>query len=112
MTSWTVPATVKSIHDGDTLTAVLDLGWHISLTSSIRLLGINAPELSTLAGKEALGYLETLVSVGDPITVISTRILGSTEKYGRVLAAVQTASGQDLSTAMLAAGHAVPYSPR
>jgi endonuclease YncB( thermonuclease family) len=109
MTTWTVPGTVTSIHDGDTLTAELDLGWHISLTSSIRLLGINAPELNTPAGKDALAYLRTLLAPGDPVTVVSARLLGATEKYGRVLAAVQTPSGQDVSTALLAAGHAQPY---
>lgn len=112
MTTWTVPGTVTGIHDGDTLTAKLDLGWHISLTTSIRLLGINAPELNTPEGKAALAYLRTLLAPGDPVTVVSARLLGTTEKYGRVLAAVQTAGGQDVSTALLTTGHAAPYSVR
>lgn len=51
MTTWTVPATVARVVDADTLALVLDLGWHITLTTNARVAGIDAPELSTDAGK-------------------------------------------------------------
>lgn len=109
MAKWTVPATLVRIIDGDTVVCDLDLGWNISLRSSVRLLGINAPEASDHpSGDEATAYLATLVAPGDPVTVVSTKLLGTTEKYGRVLASVESGTGVDLSTAMLAAGHATP----
>lgn len=109
MTDWEVPAQLVSIHDGDTITVVLDLGWRISYTSSIRLYGINAPELSTPDGVAARDYVRTLIAPGDQLTVVSHRLLGATEKYGRVLASVSIPGGRDLSTLMIDSGHAVPY---
>lgn len=112
MTEWSVPARLVKVIDGDTVVCDLDLGWHIHLTSGVRLLGINAPEMSTPQGPAARDFLASLVAPGDPVTVVSTKLLGGTEKYGRVLAAIRTASGQDVSTAMLAAGQAMPYPVR
>lgn len=108
---WQVPGTLVSIHDGDTITCVLDLGWRISFTSSIRLYGINAPELSTPEGVAARNYVQSLLSPGDHVTVVSHKLLGNTEKYGRVLASVTLPDGRDLSTLMLGDGHAVAYNP-
>lgn len=39
------------IIDGDTISVSLDLGWDISIDQSCRLLGVDAPEKSTPAGK-------------------------------------------------------------
>lgn len=99
------PAIITSIHDGDTLTVDLDLGFGVHLRDlSARFFGINAPELRTQAGKEALVYLQTLVKVGDPLTVTSH----GWDKYGgRFDATLVTAAGLDLSLAMLSSGHAV-----
>jgi endonuclease YncB( thermonuclease family) len=103
---WTVRATVTKIHDGDTLTADLDLGWKITLAGQpVRLARCNAPELATVDGRQALAYLQTLVRVGDLVTVVSTRL----DKYGRVLGEVTTETGIDLADAMIAAGHAKPW---
>lgn len=114
--SWTVPATVDHVHDGDTVVCTLDLGWRISLTQSVRIEGLASPELSTPEGKAARDYLRELLPSGSAITVVSKKLLGSTEKYGRVLAAVQFAPRPsqrpllgDVATAMIAAGHGVPW---
>jgi micrococcal nuclease len=40
-----------TVIDGDTISVVLDLGWDVSINQSCRLLGIDAPEKSTAAGK-------------------------------------------------------------
>lgn len=109
MTDWQVPATLVSIHDGDTITVVLDLGWRISFTSSVRLYGCNAPELSTPEGVAARDYVRSLIAPGDQLTVVSHKMLGATEKYGRVLGSVTIPGGRDLSTLMIETGHAVPY---
>lgn len=104
--AWTVPATVTKIHDGDTFTADLDLGWHVTLTGQpVRLARCDAPELATVDGRQALAYLSTLIRVGDPLTIVSTRL----DKYGRILGEVTTAVGVNLTDAMIAAGHAKPW---
>lgn len=106
MNAWTVPATVVRVHDGDTLVADLDLGWHVTLQAqSIRLARINAPELSTPSGKAALAFIDTLLGPGDHVTVLSHEL----DKYGRVLGEVSLADGRNLSDVMVAAGHAVPW---
>jgi len=105
---------VRDIHDGDTLGIDVDLGFnnfilaHNPITGerafTCRLYGINAPELSTAAGKAALKYIQTLVSPGDPVSCLSY----SWDKYGgRWDGTVILASGAELNNLMLASGHAV-----
>src|SRR5690242_14730992 len=103
MTTWTVPATVSAVHDGDTFTAAADLGWHITLTTPVRVAGVDAPELSTDAGKAARDFVNTLLPVGTAVTVVSH----SLDKYGRVLASVRLPDGRDLATLLIETGHGV-----
>jgi len=112
------PAKVASIHDGDTLSLDVDLGFNHIVPShdiygrpqiSCRVYGINAPELKTQAGKDALAFLETLVAVGDFVTVVSH----GWDKYGgRFDGVVTLADGRDLGQTMLDAGQAVPLKVR
>ena len=52
---YTYRAKITKVHDGDTLTVDIDLGFGVMLTSQqVRLKGINAPELVTPAGKDSL----------------------------------------------------------
>lgn len=101
------PGKVLDVHDGDTLRIDLDLGFGVhQVELSARLFGINAPELATQAGKEALAFLLTLVAPGDRVTVRSHGF----DKYGgRYDAEVATRQGVDLSKAMLDSGHARPF---
>jgi len=105
MTTWTVPGTVLEVHDGDTIKVALDLGWHITYTASIRLAGVNAPELATPAGPPAREFVDGLLPAGTAVTVVSH----SLDKYGRVLGNVTLPDGRDLSAAVIAAGMGVPY---
>jgi endonuclease YncB( thermonuclease family) len=119
-------AIVVEIHDGDTVDVDImltksgrqktdvDLGFNVHRCpqgtkierQSIRLLGCNAPELATLAGKAALAYLETILHVGDTITLVSH----GWDKYGgRVDGAITLADGRDLTAVMIAAGHAAAW---
>lgn len=127
MTTWTVPATVLRVVDGDTLEVLLDLGWRISLKSKLRLAGVNCPEmekpLATPPGPGRMAQIFTDNALYDvdgtepgsdrpgayfPITVVSH----SLDKYGRVLGSVHWTDRKkvlhDLSTDLLLAGHAVP----
>lgn len=113
---WTYYGTVLRIHDGDTFTVDLDLGLFITRKNMpVRIAGINAPELSNPsgAGKAALTFLETLISVGDLLRLDS--VDGQFyEKYGRLLAKPYTTRDpvpMDVAGLMLGTGHAVAYTP-
>jgi endonuclease YncB( thermonuclease family) len=121
-------ATVLDIHDGDTSRLSVQVarwrssdrdlgGFHLyvehgwlCLHAPIRFLGINAPELATPEGKAALAYLQTLLAVGDVVTLRSYvgKPVG-TDKYSRWDGVLVRADGLVINDAMVAAGHAIPY---
>jgi endonuclease YncB( thermonuclease family) len=113
---WTVPATVTKVVDGDTLHLHLSLGWHIYLDARIRLIGCNAPELSTDEGKAArLWVMEQLSAMGgqpDGSGLEIQFISHELDKYGRPLGQVIVTSPQggrfDLGASLITSGHAVP----
>ena len=79
-------ATVISSHDGDTLTLNIDLGRRTYSIDSIRLLGINAPELSQPGGQGARDYLRTLCPPGTEVRIQTFK--NKNDKYGRWLGKV------------------------
>ena len=102
------PATVISFHDGDTAHLDLDLGFaiHLQGVPSCRVFGINAPELSTAAGKAALAYALSICPVGSTVSVLSH----GWDKYGgRFDGSLTLPDGSDFAAQMLAAGQAVVY---
>jgi endonuclease YncB( thermonuclease family) len=110
MTTWTVPARVTRVVDGDTLVADLDLGWGIwHIGAKVRLAGINCPEMGTPEGHAAREFALDLLPVvlgapggWVPVTITSKAL----DKYGRTLAEVTLPDGRSLRVALLAAGHA------
>lgn len=103
------PAVVLSIHDGDTITLQIDLGFLTFTQHPCRIvtaegLGIDAPELRTVAGNLALAYAQTLVKPGDKVTTLSR---GWDAYNPRYLGSIRLADGRDFATEMLNAGHAV-----
>ncbi len=101
-------AKVIAIHDGDTITASIDLGLNISHIIKIRLAGINAPELTgkTKAdGIDSRAYLRQLI--GSEEILIQT-IKDSTEKYGRYLGIIWIGD-VNVNDHMIEAGYAIKY---
>jgi endonuclease YncB( thermonuclease family) len=108
---------VRDVHDGDTAYIDLDLGFGVFFESrdwdnrprlACRVYGINAPELWTDAGKQALAYAQTLLPVGTRVQVTSH----DWDKYGgRFDGTITLPDGRDFAQAMLDAGQAVPYFP-
>ncbi len=76
-------AEVVRVVDGDTVDAEVDLGFDVRLSARFRLLGINAPEKNTDAGKKSLARLAELLPVGSSVVVQTTK--DKKEKYGRYL---------------------------
>ncbi len=101
---------VDRVWDGDTVYCKLDLGFDLTVYSRVRVYGINAPELSTDAGKAARDYARTLLPAGAKVQVLSH----GWDKYGgRIDGAIGYGYGyaSDFATAMLAAGQAAVYLP-
>jgi endonuclease YncB( thermonuclease family) len=97
---------VDLVHDGDTIYVKLDLGFDLTVYARVRIFGINAPELSTDAGKAARDYAKTLLPVGAAVTVLSH----GWDKYGgRIDGAITLPNGDDFGQTMIANGYAVVY---
>lgn len=100
-------ATIARVVDGDTVHAEVDFGCDTYRRMTLRLYGINAPELNTAAGKEARAFLAEMVE-GRAVTLHTVK--DRTEKYGRYLATLFIAGKQQsVNETMVATGHAVPY---
>jgi micrococcal nuclease len=110
-TIWTVPADVLRVVDGDTLEVNLDLGWHITLKTKVRLAGVNCPEMNTEAGRAARDFVADLIFNDRVIPRVMVHS-HSLDKYGRVLGQVMIPSApggayfDSLSKALLDHGHA------
>ena len=105
---------VLRVIDGDTAQCIItlaqasELGSEISITTSCRLYGINAPDASK-EGKApadaATAYLRKLVGDGACQCELRGR-----DKYGRVMVVLWT-QGKSVNQAMIDSGHAVVYLP-
>lgn len=115
---YTYRAQVLTVHDGDTIDALLDLGMDTSRRiKRVRLNGIDCPELATVTpdgrhlGVEARDYLLSLLARGQ--VLMRTHRGHEYEKYGGLLADVYVVlpDGSELhvNAAMLAAGHGCAY---
>lgn len=105
-------ATLVAVHDGDTITVTVDLGFRVAVTTPVRLLGINAPELSTAAGKVSAEWTrQWFGTYGTTLTIVSAKSLDEYgDKYGRYLATVYIRGGtQSFNDAIVAAGYALPW---
>lgn len=78
-------AKVIDVHDGDTITAMVDLGFHIQMEIKVRFFGINAPEIT---GPSKPNGLKTKLRVIELISgkdIIIKTHKDKQEKYGRWL---------------------------
>src|SRR5205814_7565302 len=91
-------ATVVAVHDGDTVTLDVDLGYHLHQTGPYRLAGCNARELHAPGGAEARDHLAQLLPPGTEVTIRSLK--GGPvpdDKYApRYDATVELPGGRDL----------------
>ena len=79
-------AKVAKVIDGDTVDFTVDLGFNAYQAIRTRLLGINAPELSTMEGKTTKILVQRLLPVGSEVIIETHKTPG--DKYGRWLAIV------------------------
>src|SRR5437588_2146422 len=106
------PVDVIRTIDGDTFEARVHLWPGLDLTSRVRLRGIDAPELKASCPQElqmaeaASDALRRLLGEGE-VTISN---IGPDKYNGRVVADVATKKTANVSSALLASGHARSYS--
>ena len=104
--SYTYPATVLKVVDGDTLWVRVYLRPGHWVKQKLRLRDLDCPELPTPEGKAAKRFTESLVARAAAVTVCTTK----PDKYDRYLADVflTTETGEVfMNNALLENGHAV-----
>lgn len=109
-------AQVVEIVDGDTVKLDVDLGFSIRQRMTLRLYGINAPEMvgaTRAKGEAARDYLAKLIPADSFVTIRTHK--DKSDKYGRILAEIYAPGAlthdtvYSVNQAMIDAGHAVPY---
>ena len=105
--------TVARVVDGDTIDALVDLGFDTWKKVRIRMMGMNAPESRTRDKEEkkkglaAKKYLQTLLESYDFVFILKSHGVG---KFGRCLGEILF-EDSDISAnqIMINEGHAVEY---
>lgn len=75
--AYTYAAKVLAVHDGDTFTADVDLGFQVHVQTQVRLLGCNAIELVDPGGVEAGQHLREIL-LGQTVYLRTVK----TDKFG------------------------------
>jgi len=107
-----VEARVLRVIDGDSFVAEARVWPGHTVTVSVRIRGIDAPEMKSrceaerLAAKRSRAALEAMIGAG-PVGMTN---IGGDKYYGRVLADVTTPDGRAVAPAMIADNRARAYS--
>lgn len=96
---------VAHVVDGDTVDLNADLGFRVWRKDRFRLYGIDTPERGQVGWAEATANLRLLLPLGDLVTI--NTYMDKTDKYGRWLAEVINAAGEDVCKAQVDGGFAV-----
>jgi len=102
-------AEILRVIDGDTLVALIDVGFHIHIKSTLRLYGINTPEQRTKDLEEKEKGIAATDRVMDLLKQCNNKVR---IKFGRCLAEVQLTVKDNiinLNRTLIAEGHAEDY---
>ena len=104
-------ARLTRVVDADTWILHVDLGMHVwQHDVRIRAAGLNAPELSTDAGRQALAWVLQWFATHCPDGLLTVRTQKDRgDNYGRLLGTITAPDGACLNADLLAAGQAVPW---
>lgn len=108
--NYTRKAVITNVVDGDTVDALVDLGYSITTQQRFRLKGINATEMTGATkeqGLKAKVFLEGLI-LGKEVTITSSK----TDSFGRYLATIYYQMldvEMDINRFMITKGMAIPY---
>lgn len=104
-------ATIIKIVDGDTVDALIDLGFYLSKKERIRLFGIDTPESTTKdlvekkLGLEVKEYVTQWFAKNTPFRLQTTK----DDKYGRILGVFTGLDGKTLNDILVQNGYAWAY---
>lgn len=98
---YTFKARLIRVVDADTLLVLVDQGFGIWTEQRLRLVGIDAPELSTFKGREAKSWVERRL-MKLPFIIVKTY---KSDKYDRYLADVFYLKGEDDVFEAAVSGH-------
>jgi micrococcal nuclease len=116
-------AALIRVVDGDTMHLAIDLGLDIATRMTIRIAGVNAPEMSTPEGQQAklwaIQWFDDHISAIQPSLPLVVpkwplnieTIKDKKEKYGRYLGRITAEDGHVYNDDILVASHAIPYNP-
>ncbi len=90
---------VIRVIDGDT--------FEIETGEKVRLIGINAPEISDIFGVESKEYLTKLIE-GKDVDLVSDNLSSKTDRYNRLLRYV-ILNGEDINYKLILDGYAFAY---
>ena len=108
---YTYKAKVVRVVDGDTIDALIDLGFDIHKKIRIRMVGMNAPESRTRdleekkRGLAAKARLKEILKEGKNKFILESQGVG---KYGRCLAVIKIGD-VDVNQQLIEEGHATAY---
>jgi len=108
---YTYKAKIIAVYDGDTVTAVVDLGFLHFQEMKLRLYGIDTPELrgaEKVEGKKVRDIVRSMI-LDKEVTIRSYK--DKQGKYGRYLANIVLEDGLELNQWLIDNGHAQAYLP-
>lgn len=106
---YTYKATIVNVVDGDTVDAVIDVGFKMTTIQRLRLLGVDTAELTSKDPLERVKAQEAKLYTIEQL--LNKSVLINTEKsdsFGRYLATVYV-GGIDFNKSLLEKGLAVPF---
>lgn len=115
---WEYRARITNTVDGDTVDAIVDLGFGVDgMAMRLRLLGVDTPERNQLGWAEATqftkAWIATYQSDGGHVVITTIKDRSDRDKkdsFGRYLAVIwDMAKTQSLNEALLTGGYAKEY---
>ena len=96
-------AAVTNVVDGDTVDAVIDLGFKVTTTQRLRLARVDTPERNQPGWAEAKNFTDSFLK-GKQVIVRTTKV----SKFGYYLAEIYV-DGQNISDALIKSKHGRYY---
>lgn len=107
---YTYKATIIGVYDGDTVTAIADLGFHVNKEIKIRLAGIDTPEIRGAERPDGLVSKKRMEDLVLNKEVIIKTYKDKQEKYGRWLADIFIPESDiSVNQMLINEGLAIPY---
>jgi len=95
---------VTRVIDGDTFEVLIELGFGVTQKFSVRLDGIDTPEINTQKGRIAREYVKDLIENKSVIVTDE-----GSEKYGRARASIELPNGKDLAEFLIENNIGIEY---